>query len=195
MAKHNRTRTYAYGSPDSVGHFIRTELGLTQDDLARLLGVSRVALAKDEGNRRLLPLDVTRQLLDLSRLLHTLAPEPPPPLPPPDAAQREALEMRLQALRIAEHPVRQNLEKQRRRLAQLRRRQQAGSAIAALLPAGAARQQGALDILLDEAEGYLALDATALLLPELRLRVLAFERAEIEKLLSPVPPEPTATGG
>ncbi|MGI4871846.1 MAG: helix-turn-helix domain-containing protein [Janthinobacterium lividum] len=185
MAKHNYTRSYAYGSPTSTGHFVRTELGLTQQELAWLLGVSRVALAKEEGNSRQLPPDAMRRLLDVARLLHTLAaPASPPPLPPPDAAQRETLALRLLAIQLAEYPVRQELARQQQRLAQFRRRTQAAPAIQALLPAEATHARQALDSLLRQADGYLALDATEPLLPELRLRVLAFERAEIERILA-----------
>ena len=183
MLKRNHTRNHAATGSSSIGHFIRAELGFTQQELAWLLGVSRVALAKDEGDSRLLPSEPGRRLFDFSRLLHTLPPLPDQPPPPPDAAQREKLGRRLQAIRLAEYPVQQQLNRLHPYLRQLRRRQQAGPALQAAL-ADTDRPRQFLEILLREGAGLLALDATAPLLLELRLRVLAFERAEIERLLN-----------
>jgi transcriptional regulator with XRE-family HTH domain len=161
---------------------VRAQLGLTQQALAQLLGVSRTALAMAENGRRNLPPAASVRLLNLWQALAAM------PAPVLAAAlspeQRENLSIRLQAIQIEEYPLRQQLGRVQIRLSQARLRQQAESVLRASLPATEALAHRKLGRLAEEADACLRDEGSEPALLELRLRVLAFERAEIEKVLA-----------
>ncbi|RZK43849.1 MAG: helix-turn-helix domain-containing protein [Hymenobacter sp.] len=160
---------------------VRAQLGLTQQDLARLLGVSRTALAMAEQGSRDLPSAATVRLLGLWQALATM----PAPVAAAvlSAGQREDLSIRLQGIQLEEYPLRQQLRRVQIRLTQARVRQQAESVLRAALPATEALAHRKLGRLAEAADACLRDESATPALLELRLRVLAFERAEIEKLL------------
>lgn len=160
---------------------VRVQLGLTQQDLARLLGVSRTALAMAEQGSRDLPSPAAGRLLAMWQALA----EMPAPVSATvlSARQREDLSMRLQAIQLEEYPLRQQLRRVQIRLTQARVRQQAEPALRAALPATEALAHRKLGRLAEESDAYLRDEGATPALLELRLRVLAFERAEIEQLL------------
>ncbi|RYY19410.1 MAG: helix-turn-helix domain-containing protein [Cytophagaceae bacterium] len=181
MARHfsrQRGPLASHGTAQAV----RAQLGFTQQDLARLLGVSRTALAMAEQGSRALPAAAAARLLTLGQALAAMP--TPVPVAVLSARQREALAMRLQAIQLEEYPVRQQLRQVQIRLAQARVRQQAEPALRAILPATEALAHRKLGRLAEESDAYLRDEGATPALLELRLRVLAFERAELEKLLA-----------
>jgi transcriptional regulator with XRE-family HTH domain len=168
-------------SSHNTGQAVRAQLGLTQQDLAQLLGVSRSALAMAERGSRDLPPAIAQRLLSLRQALDTL----PVPVAATvlSAEQREKLAIRLQAIQLEEYPLRQQLQRVQIRLNQARLRQQAEVVLRAALPATEALAHRKLGRLADAADACLRDEGGEPALLELRLRVLAFERAEIEQLL------------
>jgi transcriptional regulator with XRE-family HTH domain len=162
---------------------VRAHLGLTQQDLAVLLGVSRATLAMAELGRRSLPPAANLLLAQLGEAVTTVpeaATATPTPLSP---AQRDTLTVRRQGIGLEEHSLHQQLKRAQTRLLQARQRQQAESVLRAALPATNAAAHRKLSHLAEESEQYLRDEGATPALLELRLRVLAFERAEIDKLL------------
>jgi len=176
---HQRGPAASHGLEQSV----RAQLRLTQLDLAMLLSVSRAALAMAESGRRSLP-PAAHLLLD--QLWQTMAAAPvetaaaSTPLSP---EQRDTLSLRRQGIGLEENPLRQQLKRVQTRLLQARQRQQAEPVLRATLPATNTVAHRKLSRLAEEAEQYLRDEGATPALLELRLRVLAFERAEIERLL------------
>ncbi|RYY21090.1 MAG: helix-turn-helix domain-containing protein [Cytophagaceae bacterium] len=160
----------------------RAQLGLTQQELAQLLGVSRTALAMAEQGSRDLPSAAAQRLLNLLQALAAL----PAPVPAAvlSTSQREDLEIRLQAIQLAEYPLRQQLRRVQIKLAQARLRQQAEPALRATLLATEALAHRKLSRLAEAADAYLRDEGATPALLELRLQVLAFERAEVARLLN-----------
>lgn len=166
-----------------IAQTVRAHLGLTQLELAMLLNVSRGTLAMAELGRRDLPPAATVLLAQLlPTLLATPAPAAAAPAPlSPD--QRDVLDLRRQGIGLEEYSLRQQLKRVQTRLLQARRRQQAEPVLRAALPATDALAHRKLSRLAEAAEQYLRDEGATPALLELRLRVLAFERAEIERLL------------
>jgi transcriptional regulator with XRE-family HTH domain len=161
---------------------VRAQLGLTQQALAQLLGISRTALAMAEQGSRALAPAASQRLLSLWQALAAMP--TPVPVAVLSADQREKLSIRLQAIQLEEYPLRQQLQRVQIRLAQARLRQQAEPALRAALPATEALAHRKLGRLAEEADACLRDEGSEPALLELRLRVLAFERAEIERLLA-----------
>lgn len=177
---HQRGPAASHGIEQSV----RARLGLTQLDLAMLLDVSRATLAMAELHRRDLPPAANLLLAQLGQALAAAPPEAaaaPAPLSP---EQRDTLDLRRQGIGLEEYPLRQQLKRVQTRLLQARQRQQAEPVLRAALPATNALAHRKLSRLAEEAEQYLRDEGATPALLELRLRVLAFERAEIERILA-----------
>jgi transcriptional regulator with XRE-family HTH domain len=167
----------------STEQAVRAHLGLTQLELATLLSVSRATLAMAELGRRDLPPAATvllAQLLPALIATPTQAAGAPAPLSP---NQREGLGLRRQGIGLEEDSLREQLKRVQTRLLQARQRQQAEAVLRAALPATEALAHRKLSRLAEEAETYLRAEGATPALLELRLRVLAFERAELERLL------------
>jgi len=108
----------------------------------------------------------------------------PPAEPAPELAdyERKKLKWRLTEITIAEYPLQEKLERCQNRLAQARRCLHALPTLRAALPDEWAQRR--LALLEAEAESVLRNDARTPALLTLQLNVLAFEAAEIKRLLS-----------
>jgi transcriptional regulator with XRE-family HTH domain len=179
---HQRGPAASHGIEQSV----RARLGLTQLDLAMLLDVSRATLAMAELHRRDLPPAANLLLAQLWQFL-AAPPETAAVSAPLSPEQRDTLDLRRQGIGLEEYPLRQQLKRVQTRLLQARQRQQAEPVLRAALPATNALAHRKLSRLAEEAEQYLRDEGATPALLELRLRVLAFERAEIDKLLGTTP--------
>ena len=178
----------------SLSEAVQASFGLTQEQLAYLLGVSRATLSLDgrptttPGGMRRLPLQALQRLTVLQQQLP--APYGPAPTPAATAGgallpdEQETLELRLQKIELERYPLEQQLARCQTRLAQARLRQQALPTLRATFAPDDARAQQALDHLSQNADLTLRHDGGTPALLELRLRVLAFEAAEIERLLA-----------
>ena len=166
----------------NTGERMRAELGLSQDHLALLLNVSRSAVAMAERGERLLP-GAEVSLLDALRE----AVLPPPPDEPAqlvlDPADRADLDFRCRKLQVEAYPLEQKLERLRIRLAQARRWQQVLPTLRATFPTSNVRAQQWLDMFERHAKGVLSTDSGLPALLRARLAAIAFEMAEITKLL------------
>lgn len=174
---------------------VQLGFGLVQQDVARLLGVSRATLAMDgrptahyaSSGTRDMPFAAWERLLKLGLALPAplgsapAAPEPNPAPPLPDAARRD-LDLRLRGLELKQYPMRQQLQRVQLRLAQARRRLHALPVLQAAFPDE--RGQRWLEWFAEEARYWLRTEGHQPRLLELKLRVLEFEAAEIRKLLS-----------
>ncbi len=166
---------------------VRAELGLTQNDLAHLLEVSRSAVAMDERGERSLPWPNAALYYALQVALN-VPPPPPDALPPPalSAANRADLDFYRQGLALQVHPLAQKLRCALVPLAQARRWQQV---LPALRAAFAAANAGAeAHAWLDTFERRAArTERTAggpLAQLQTRLAAVAFELAELDRLLA-----------
>ncbi|MGY3087880.1 hypothetical protein ACVWYF_000906 [Hymenobacter sp. UYAg731] len=182
----------------SAGQLLRACYGLTQDWLAHYLQVPRSTLSMDELDRASLPSASTLRLLPLIMGLPTPegpAPEPAATLTAAGQAATQVLlaerqrECQYQALRLGRQQ-----EQVRVRLRQVRLRLQTLPALlASLAPAPAdERQRRVLGYWTADAPAQLRDDEAALAALDLRQRVLAFELAELEKLLSSPADSPAA---
>ncbi|MBG8555711.1 hypothetical protein [Hymenobacter guriensis] len=165
-------------------HQVQARFGLTQQQLADVLGVSRTALAMDALGERLLPIAAVLGLDALRRQL------PPPvgealPLPvaesTPGPEDQKTLAMRLRGIAIADYPLQNQQERLQTRLEQAQARLQALPALHAAFPEE--RGQRWLNLFEEEARIWLEHDGSALLQLTLRRKVLAYEAAEIRLLL------------
>ncbi len=175
-----------------AGQRIRAGFGLTQLQLALLLGVSREVLAADEAERRYLMGAPGRLLSELSHIVRELPPEAAPaPSPPPAPAWSEyelkTLRLRLMAINLETYRLRQQLERCQNQLAQMRRRQQALPALRAALPPDNAYAAHWLTQFADDAATIRRIEEPQEQLLLLRLRVLAFEASETELLAGEAP--------
>jgi len=183
MATQHFSHQRGPASSQGIEQTVRAYLGLTQSELAMLLNVSRGTLAMAELGRRDLPPAAT---VLLAQLLPALLAAPPPgsaapaPLTP---GQRDELDLRRQAIGREENPLRQQLERVQTRLLQARQRQQAEPVLRAALPPTDTRAHRKLSRLAEDAEACLRAESATPALLERRLRALAFERADIDKLL------------
>jgi transcriptional regulator with XRE-family HTH domain len=174
----------------TAGQQLRAHYGLTQEWLAHYLQVPRSTLSMDELDRAHLPMASTLRLVPL--LLGVPAPEGPAPEPAaiPTAAGQAATRVLLverqreceyQSLRLG-----QQQEQLRVRLRQVRLRLQTLPALLASLAPEPAdeRQRRVLGYWAADAPTQLRDDEAALAVLDLRQRVLAFELAELEKILA-----------
>jgi transcriptional regulator with XRE-family HTH domain len=175
---HQRGPAASHGIEQTV----RAHLGLTQLELAMLLNVSRGTLAMAELGHRDLPPAATAVLAQLLPAL--LATPPPASAAPLTPEQRDALDLRRQGIGLEEYPLRQQLARVQTRLLQARRRQLAEHVLRAALPPTDTLAHRKLSRLAEAAEACLHTESAAPALLELRLRVLAFERAEVERILA-----------
>ncbi|SHJ63817.1 hypothetical protein SAMN02745146_3606 [Hymenobacter daecheongensis DSM 21074] len=171
---------------------VQAGYGLTQQQVATLVGASRAMLAmqgRDNrlvGSVRVLPLEAALRLVQLFQTLpapYGRAPMLPvaPDLPLP-AVERKTLGWRQRAIGPEEYTQQQQLERCQTQLTQARIRLQALPALRAALPDE--RAQSELDLWESEAHRMRETNAGRHALLALRLRVLAFEAAEIAKLLA-----------
>ncbi|MBT2557056.1 hypothetical protein J7E24_04615 [Hymenobacter sp. ISL-91] len=174
---------------------VQAGFGLTQQQLAYLLGVSRSTLTMDgqdgtgPGSIRYLPTAAELRLVALQQQL----PAPYGPAPTPAAAteapapllpdERETLELRQQKIALEKYPLEKQLARCQTRLAQARLRQQALPQLQATLAPDDAFVAQVIDHLTQQAAQTLAYDSSTAQLLELRLRLLDYETAEIERLL------------
>lgn len=189
MRKFSRNRPPA--PHHSLLKAIQAHFGLTQERIADVLGVSRATLTQYgtvsvEGTLRSLPTDALLRLVALQQLLpapHGPAPTPPiPPTAPLPASDRETLDLRRRELQLQQYQVEQKLARCEVHLAQGRLRQQALPALRTVLDPADTLTESWLALFEREAHRMQEEESTAQLL-KLRLRVLAFEAAEIEQLL------------
>ena len=169
------------------GQLVRAAFGLTQLQLALLLGVSREALAADEMGRRYLMGPAAILMSQLGQIVRAAPPEEAAPGPPPAPVlleyDRETLRLRLMGIGLEQYRLRQQLARCQTRLAQARRRRQSLAALQAVLPDNAYATQW-LARFAEEATSTLSLEEPQAALLAMRLRLLAFEAAELEKLLA-----------
>ena len=156
--------------------------------LALLLGVSREVLAADETGRRYLTGPSARLLSELAQVVRSLPPDEElaaePPASEPSDYERESLRLRLMAIGLEEYRLRQQLARCQTHVAQMRRRQQALSVLRAVLPPDNAYATRWLTQFADDAAAIRSIVESQAALLALRLRVLAFETSETEKLLA-----------
>lgn len=174
--------------PDLAGgQKVRASFGLTQQQLALLLGVSREALAADETGRRYLSGAAAVLLSTLEQVVRALPPAEEPAAGPPTAAlsdyERESLRLRLMAIGLEEYRLRQQLARSQHQLAQMRRRQQALPALREALPPDNAYASRWLAHFAEDAEAIQRIEEPQAAQLALRLRVLAFETSETATLL------------
>ena len=165
---------------------VRAHLGLTQQDLADLLRVSRGAVAMDERGERFLPGASAERLRQLGQVLPVPdgpAPVPAVPAPVLSADDRETLDLRRQGLALEAYPLKKQLARVEVRLAQARLWQQALPALRVAFPAEDAFAHQWLDYFAGKAAATLRDDSGTPALLGLRLATLAFEMAEIDRLL------------
>jgi len=178
---------------------VQAHFGFTLDELARVLGVSRAVLAMSDGVGRRLPTAATLRLHQLYAAIGApeAAPETvaeatsetdlPPPAPPEapalHPADATALRLRRQGLRIEGYKLAQQQARCQTRLAQARLRQQVLPGLAAALLPGEERLRQWLASRAAPDPGEQLADASALAVLGLRQRVLAFELAELDRLL------------
>lgn len=187
MANQHFSHQRGPAASHGLAQTVRAHLGLTQQDLAVLLGVSRATLAMAELGHRSLPPAANLLLEQLGEAITAVPKEPAAAAVLLSPEQRDTLTVRRQGIGLEESALQQQLKRAQTRLLQARQRQQAESVLRAALPATNAAAHRKLSRLAEEAEQYLrAAGATPAML-ELRLRVLAFERTEIDKLLDATP--------
>ena len=178
--------------PDLAGgQKVRACFGLTQQQLALLLGVSREVLAADETGRRYLMGPPGRLLDELAQVVRSLPPveaSPPPPASEMTDYDFGALRLRLMAIGLEEYRLRRQLARCQTQLAQMRRRTQALPALRATLPADNTYAARWLTQLADDAVVIQRLEEPQEQLLLLRLRVLAFEAGETARLVGETGP-------
>jgi transcriptional regulator with XRE-family HTH domain len=169
---------------------LRAHLGLSQQDLADLIRVSRTAVAMDERYKRSLPWPKSKMLLELCQVLPVpdgSAPLPAVPAPLLSAADREELDWRRRDIAREIYPTKQRLARVEVRLAQARLWQQALPALRAAFPASDTFAHQWLDHFVGKAAVTLNADSGQPTLLKLRLAAIAFEMAEIDRLLAAEP--------
>ncbi len=170
---------------------VRARLGLTQDDLAALMQVSRAAVSMDEHGSRDLPWPQVQLLQALYQVVLPLATEAHAPLPPLTltAADRDDLDFRRLGLRVAAAPLQLKLERSQLQLAQAQCWQRVLPQLRATFPPENAWAHGWLDRFERRAGGLLRTEAGGPALLQVRLAAIAFEIAEITRLLGDAPAE------
>lgn|GEM_PF-3795179 len=165
---------------------VRAYLGLTQDQLAMLMQVSRAAVSMDEYGTRALPWP---QVQLLHALHQALPPGPAAALPVLlnlTASDRDDLDFRRQGLRLDLYPLRQKLARQQVQLAQARCWQQILPQLHTTFPTDNAHAHEWLDHFEKRAANTLRNQAGAPALLQVRLAAIEFEIAEITQQLGAV---------
>ena len=185
-------RRYVSGTKAPRPHYnmlqqVRAHLGLTQQDVAHLLNVSRSAVALDEHGTRTLPGASVARVLALLQVLP--APAGPAPLPPEPplaltAADRTELDFRRQGLALQVYVVTQQLKRPQLQLAQARLWQQALPALRKSFPATDTDWHDWLNRFEGRAASVLQFETGSAVRLQLRLATLTFEVAEITRLLA-----------
>ncbi|TGE23643.1 hypothetical protein E5K00_00045 [Hymenobacter aquaticus] len=192
MSKRNFSRHRGPRSYQNIQQLVRAHFGLSQPDVARLLHLTRAAVAMDERGERDMPTAAWLRFHHLTQALPTPDGPAPVPVAAPGCLSEDAqarLRLRLQGIQVEEYPLREKLARCQTRLAQARLRLQALPALHLAFPDE--RGQRWLANFEAEAHEILEIDAGQPALLELRLRVLAFEAAEITRLLAAAPPIPS----
>lgn len=165
---------------------VRAHLGLTQDDLAMLLDVSRTAVSMDEHGTRRLPPAAQGLLLLLHQALPPAdappAADAPAPAPLTDA-DRADLAFWRRELDLEAHTLQLQLERGQVRQTQAQRWQQLGPALQALFPADNPEARQWLERFERRAARRVRTDDAIPARLPLRLAAIAFEIAEITKRL------------
>jgi transcriptional regulator with XRE-family HTH domain len=175
----------------SAGQLLRAYYGLTQQWLADYLGVPRSTVSMDELGRANLPTGSFMRLLPLIQGMPAPDGNAPEPSAEPTAAGLAAAQPLLaHREREARHEARQLGRPQEKLVVRLRqvrlRLQTLPAALGALAPAPAdERPRRVLGYWDEDAPDQLRDDEAALTVLNLRQRVLAFELAELAKLLPP----------
>lgn len=181
-----KRRKFSHHLPPRSAHnatqAVRARLGLTQDELAYLLDVSRTAVAMDECGTRFLPWPQGKLLLALQTALPAALPPPEPPVL--TEADRDDLSFRRQGLQVAAHPLQQKLERVEVRLAQARCWQQVLPQLRSAFPADNTHAHEWLNVFERRAAGILRTEAGAPALLQVRLAAIASEIADITRLLN-----------
>ncbi|GAB3863632.1 hypothetical protein GCM10028824_00090 [Hymenobacter segetis] len=171
---------------------MRAHYGLTQQWLAHYLEVPRSTVAMEEVGRASLPMASTLRLVPL--LLGVPAPDGPAPEPaarPTAAGQAATLALMAVRQREVSHQL-LRLGRQQEQLQVRLRLQTLPALLASLAPEPADEpQRRVLGYWAADAPAQLRDDEAALAVLDLRQRVLAFELAELQTLLSG-PAEPPA---
>ena len=140
MGQINKFSRHRAKQPDLAGgQKVRACFGLTQLQLALLLGISREVLAADETGWRYLSGPPARLLNELGQVVRALPADKDSPTQPPASElsddSRDTLRLRLMGIGLEEYRLRQQLERCQTGLAQMRRREQALYALRKALPA------------------------------------------------------------
>lgn len=168
---------------------VQAHFGLSQQRVADLLLVPRPTLVQDEKGRRIMPLAANLRLDTLRRQLPApYGPAPVPPLPEPYLSPEEQQELQRRQRKIAleEFLPQEALTRVQQRLRQAQLRLQVLPTLRAAFPDEWG--QTWLNTFEAEARLWLESDAGTPALLALRLRVLAFEKDEIARLLAGEPP-------
>lgn len=170
---------------------IQACFGLTQQELADVLGVSRGVLTMNGRGGRSLPPEAWTRLLQFHQALPVAqpdaepAPAPAPSLPTPafSADERQELDLRRRSLALKAVALGEERARRHTRLAQARLRLEALPGLRASFPADDEVAQALLKVWQNQAAATLRNEAGPAALLALRLRVLAFEVSETAKLL------------
>ncbi|TGE15839.1 hypothetical protein [Hymenobacter elongatus] len=176
---------------------VQAHFGLSQQHVAELLLVPRATLTMDETGQRLLPLAATLRLDALRQQLPApYGPAPAPPMPAPHLTEEEQweLQMRQRKIGLEEYSLEQALARSQNHLRQAQLRLQVLPALREALPDEWG--QTWLNTFEAQAQLWLKYDTGTPALLELRLKVLAFEKQEIARLLAEAAPaqEPPTPG-
>lgn len=166
---------------------IQAHFGLTQQELADVLGISRSALNMSGRGQRHLSPEVWARILLFQQALPVAEPgaEPTPePAPPLSEDDRQELDLCRRELELQADLLGGQLARRRTRLAQARLRLRTLPGLRAAFPADDEVAQALLKVWQNEANATLRKEAGPLARLALRQAVTAFEAAEIEKLLA-----------
>lgn len=170
---------------------LRARLGLTQDDLADLLEVSRAAISMEEHGSRSLPWPQIGLLNALYQVVLPLPADPAPVPPAPlTADDRAELDYRRLGLRVAAGPLEKKLAREHLRLAQARCWQLVLPQLRAAFPPENPWAHTWLDERTRRAAVALRSAGGPAALLQVRLAAIAFEIAEITRLLGEVDAPP-----
>ncbi|PJJ61293.1 helix-turn-helix domain-containing protein [Hymenobacter chitinivorans] len=184
FSRHRGPRAY-----QNIQQLVRAHFGLSQPDVARLLHLTRATVAMDERGERSMPTAAWFRFHHLTQVLPV--PDGPAPVPAPaplrlSEQEQDTLRLRLKDIEREEYPLRQKLTRCQTQLAQARLRLQALPALHLAYPDE--RGQQWLADFAAEAHEVLDRNSGTPAILALRLRVLAFEAAEIVPLLAEAAP-------